>query len=188
MRPRTKARRLKSEPPRAARASNSTPAGRPIDLRCQREPEETAVAVHGRKARPRAVDPGCLVGVDPAAREALRRRLWDTREPPHVGIGDQIAYLTQPPLIENFESDSSADAFAKVVDRLLASPRYGERWGRHWLDVVRYTDSFDSRILEGDSVLECKSAFRCGGDVYPRGGGDALLGDGTRERDVRDGV
>ena len=33
------------------------------------------------------------------------------------------------------------DAFGKVVDRLLASPRYGERWGRHWLDVARYADS-----------------------------------------------
>ena len=40
-----------------------------------------------------------------------------------------------------FLSDRSPDAFAKVVDRLLASPRYGERWGRHWLDVARYADS-----------------------------------------------
>ncbi len=36
---------------------------------------------------------------------------------------------------------SDADAMAEVVDRLLASPRYGERWGRHWMDVVRYADS-----------------------------------------------
>jgi len=40
-----------------------------------------------------------------------------------------------------FLDDTSKDAFAKVVDRLLASPRYGERWGRHWLDVARYADS-----------------------------------------------
>jgi len=49
-----------------------------------------------------------------------------------------------PPTIEEvtaFEADPSSDAFAKVVDRLLASPRYGERWGRHWLDVARYADS-----------------------------------------------
>jgi len=39
-----------------------------------------------------------------------------------------------------FLKDSSPDAFAKVVDRLLASPRYGERWGRYWLDVARYSD------------------------------------------------
>ena len=36
---------------------------------------------------------------------------------------------------------TSADAFAKVVDRLLASPQYGERWGRHWLDLARYADT-----------------------------------------------
>ncbi len=44
--------------------------------------------------------------------------------------------------VDAFESDKSPtrDAFAKVVDRLLASPRYGERWGRHWLDVARYAD------------------------------------------------
>jgi hypothetical protein len=48
-----------------------------------------------------------------------------------------------PEEIASFLSDSSPDdaAFAKVVDRLLASPRFGERWARHWLDVVRYADS-----------------------------------------------
>jgi hypothetical protein len=40
-----------------------------------------------------------------------------------------------------FLQDDSPDAYAKVVDRLLASPHYGERWGRHWLDVARYADS-----------------------------------------------
>ncbi|QDU09932.1 DUF1553 domain-containing protein [Gimesia aquarii] len=43
--------------------------------------------------------------------------------------------------VEQFLKDDSPDAFAKVIDRLLASPRYGERWGRHWLDVARYADS-----------------------------------------------
>src|SRR5690606_24297216 len=37
--------------------------------------------------------------------------------------------------------DTRPDAFARVVDRLLASPHYGERWGRHWLDVARYADT-----------------------------------------------
>ena len=46
-----------------------------------------------------------------------------------------------PEEIANFLKDDSPDAFAHVVDRLLASPRYGERFGRHWLDVVRYADS-----------------------------------------------
>src|SRR5918995_756242 len=43
--------------------------------------------------------------------------------------------------IARFVNDKSADAWTKVVDRLLASPQYGERWGRHWLDVARYADS-----------------------------------------------
>jgi hypothetical protein len=43
--------------------------------------------------------------------------------------------------IQDFFADNTPQAFAKVVDRLLASPRYGERWGRHWLDVARYADS-----------------------------------------------
>ncbi len=46
-----------------------------------------------------------------------------------------------PDEVANFILDRSAGAFAKVVDRLLASPRYGERWGRHWLDVARYADT-----------------------------------------------
>ncbi|MDB6021322.1 MAG: Protein of unknown function (DUF1553)/Protein of unknown function (DUF1549)/Planctomycete, partial [Pedosphaera sp.] len=42
---------------------------------------------------------------------------------------------------EDFLNDNSPDAFAKVVDRLLASPQYGERWGRYWLDTARYSDT-----------------------------------------------
>ena len=46
-----------------------------------------------------------------------------------------------PEELSAFLDDSSPDAFARVVERLLASPRYGERWGRHWMDVVRYADT-----------------------------------------------
>jgi len=46
-----------------------------------------------------------------------------------------------PGEIAEFMADASPDAFAAVVDRLLASPRFGERWGRHWLDVARYGES-----------------------------------------------
>lgn len=49
--------------------------------------------------------------------------------------------------VEAFVDDKSADAWEKVVDRLLASPRYGERWGRHWLDVARYSED-DVRGLD----------------------------------------
>lgn len=43
--------------------------------------------------------------------------------------------------VQNFVKDDSENSFAKVIDRLLASPHYGERWGRHWLDIARYADT-----------------------------------------------
>ena len=46
-----------------------------------------------------------------------------------------------PAEIDAFVNDKAPDAWAKVIDRLLASPRYGERWGRHWLDIARYADT-----------------------------------------------
>ncbi len=49
------------------------------------------------------------------------------------------------PEVDAFLADESPEAFEKIVDRLLASPRYGERWGRHWLDVARYGDTTGRR-------------------------------------------
>lgn len=49
--------------------------------------------------------------------------------------------------LQSFLADDSPDAFEKAVDRLLASPRYGERWGRHWMDVWRYSDWFGRRYV-----------------------------------------
>jgi hypothetical protein len=53
---------------------------------------------------------------------------------------DLIGLPPTPEQIEAFGRDRSPKALANVVDQLLASPQYGERWGRHWLDVARYTD------------------------------------------------
>jgi hypothetical protein len=53
---------------------------------------------------------------------------------------DLIGLPPTPDQVDAFINDKSPDAFAKVVDQLLASPHYGERWGRHWLDVARYSD------------------------------------------------
>ncbi len=57
-----------------------------------------------------------------------------------------------PDEIDAFLSDSSPKAYEKVVERLLASPRYGERWGRHWLDLVRWAETngheFDNNKLD----------------------------------------
>ncbi len=54
---------------------------------------------------------------------------------------DLIGLLPAPEEIADFRADSSPDAYERVVDRLLASPHYGERWGRDWLDAARYADS-----------------------------------------------
>ncbi|MDA1230547.1 MAG: DUF1549 domain-containing protein, partial [Planctomycetota bacterium] len=74
------------------------------------------------------------VGVNPTAaadkQTLIRRATFDL-----IGL---------PPTSEEvaaFENDTSPDAYEKLIDRLLASPHYGERWGRHWLDVVRYADT-----------------------------------------------
>ena len=58
-----------------------------------------------------------------------------------------------PDEIEAFLGDDSRDAFEKLIDRLLASPAYGERWGRHWLDVARYADSngLDENVAQGNA-------------------------------------
>src|SRR5205823_924367 len=54
---------------------------------------------------------------------------------------DLIGLPPTPEEVAAFEADRSLDAYGKLVDRLLASPHYGERWGRHWLDVARYADN-----------------------------------------------
>ena len=72
-----------------------------------------------------------LTQAAPADRRTLLRR----------ATFDLIGLPPTPEVIDAFLADSSPTAFAKVVDRLLASPHYGERWGRHWLDVVRYADT-----------------------------------------------
>ena len=49
-----------------------------------------------------------------------------------------------PPLpneVLSFVNDPLPDAYDRLIDRLLASPRYGERWGRYWLDLARYADT-----------------------------------------------
>ncbi|MCS6866593.1 MAG: DUF1549 and DUF1553 domain-containing protein [Gemmataceae bacterium] len=66
-----------------------------------------------------------------ASREQLLRRV----------TFDLTGLPPTPEEIDAFVHDHTPDAWAKVVDRLLASPRYGERWGRHWLDLARYADT-----------------------------------------------
>jgi hypothetical protein len=73
-------------------------------------------------------------GLAPAAqadRRTLLRRL----------SFDLLGLPPTPEQVQAFEADTSPQAYEKLVDRLLASPHYGERWGRHWLDVARYADT-----------------------------------------------
>jgi hypothetical protein len=67
----------------------------------------------------------------PADKTTLLRRL-------HL---DLIGLLPQPAEVDEFVNDKNPDAVERLVDRLLASPHFGERWGRHWLDLARYADS-----------------------------------------------
>ena len=54
---------------------------------------------------------------------------------------DMLGILPKPAAVDAFLVDESPDAYERLVDELLASPRHGERWGRHWLDAARYADS-----------------------------------------------
>ena len=58
---------------------------------------------------------------------------------------DLTGLPSTPEEVDAFLADMSSNAFEKVVDRLLASPQYGERWGRHWLDIARYADTSGDR-------------------------------------------
>ncbi|MBI3210665.1 MAG: PSD1 domain-containing protein [Candidatus Solibacter usitatus] len=87
----------------------------------------------------RALQSNRLRAAPPASRQALiRRATYDLHGLPPT-----------PEEVAAFAGDKDPRAFEKLIDRLLASPRYGERWGRHWLDVVRYADTggFETDVL-----------------------------------------
>ncbi|MES2569218.1 MAG: DUF1549 and DUF1553 domain-containing protein, partial [Verrucomicrobiota bacterium] len=78
-------------------------------------------------------------GVEPAPRASkahLIRRLYF----------DLIGLPPSPEEVARFEADTSPEAWPRLVDSLLATPRYGERWARHWLDLVRYAESDGFRL------------------------------------------
>ncbi len=107
-----------------------------------------------------AIDRFILAGLEargrtpaaPADRRTLLRR----------ASFDLIGLPPTPEQVEAFVNDPSPDAFARVVERLLASPHYGERWGRHWLDVARYADYYQAKPREHGSAnkFELFEAYR----------------------------
>jgi hypothetical protein len=72
---------------------------------------------------------------------------------------DLLGLPPTPEEVEAFRADSRPDAYERLVDRLLASPRFGERWGRHWLDVAGYTDTvgFDQ---DTNTILQSEGKWR----------------------------
>ncbi|MBI4659328.1 MAG: DUF1549 domain-containing protein [Verrucomicrobia bacterium] len=91
-----------------------------------------------------------LAPAPPAERRVLIRRV----------TFDLTGLPPAPEEVDAFLSDDSSGAFARVVDRLLASPAYGERWARHWLDVVRYADYHDADPRARTASCEPLEAWR----------------------------
>ena len=75
-----------------------------------------------------------------AAKRVLARRVFL----------DVVGVPPSPEELQSFLADTAPDSYEKLVDRLLADPRYGERWGRHWLDLARYGETSG---LEGDGAI-----------------------------------
>lgn len=91
-------------------------------------------------------------GLEPspaASRRTLIRRL----------SYDLIGLPPTPEEVDAFVNDESPDAYANLVERLLASPHYGERWGRHWLDVARYADT-KGYVFEEDRFYPYSYTYR----------------------------
>jgi hypothetical protein len=100
-----------------------------------------------------------------------------------------------PKEIDDFVNDQSPDALARLIDRLLASPRYGERWGRHWLDIIHYADThgYDKdkrrlwawlfrdwviRALNQDLPYRRFVRYQLAGDVFYPGDPDGIVATG----------
>ena len=108
---------------------------------------------------------------------------------------DLLGLPPSPEEVEAFVADPAPDAYERLVDRLLASPHYGERWGRHWLDVARYADSdglesdadrptayhyrdFVIRALNDDLPYRTFVRWQLAGDEYEPDNPGALGGHG----------
>jgi hypothetical protein len=119
----------------------------------------------------------------PAARRDLIRRL----------TYDLVGLPPTPAEVEAFVTDATPDAYEKLVEHLLASPQYGEHWGRHWLDVVRFGESngyernvlidniwpfrdYIIRSFNEDKPFDQLVLEHLAGDVFGRGGPERVIG------------
>jgi len=138
--------------------------------------------------------------------DAFIRAKLDAAGLPHAALATREQLLRRvtfdltglpptPDEIDDFVRDKSPDAWEKVIDRLLASPRYGERWGRHWLDLARYADTngyeFDEprpdawryrdyviRSVNADKPFDRFAIEQIAGDEAFSGDRDALIATG----------
>ncbi len=121
----------------------------------------------------------------PADRLTLVRRLYY----------DLIGLPPTPEQVDEFVNDESPNAYERLVDKLLASPHYGEKWGRHWLDVVRYAESngyerdgpkpfawryrdYVIRSFNSDKPYDQFIREQLAGDELPSGSADAVIATG----------
>jgi len=150
-------------------------------------------AVAGRSWPGNPIDAFVLAGLEaealkpnpPAARPALIRRV----------TYDLTGLPPTPREVQEFLADTSPTAYEALVDRLLASPRYGEKWGRHWLDLVRFaeTNSYERdgrkpnawrfrdyviRAFNDDKPYDRFVREQLAGDELPDGGHDGLIATG----------
>ena len=107
---------------------------------------------------------------------------------------DLVGLPPTPAEVDAFRADRSPDAYEKLVERLLASPHYGERWGRHWLDLARYADSHGFTIdgartiwpyrdwvlrsLNNDLPFDRFVIDQLAGDLVPKATRDQLVATG----------
>ena len=126
--------------------------------------------------------------VHPADRRTLIRRV----------TLDLTGLPPTPDEVDAFVNDKSPNAYEKVVDRLLASPRYGERWGRHWLDVARYAEDdvrgldpkgrgympFDGAYVYRDWVIQAFNNDMPYGDFIKAQLAGDLLPEPRRDKDI----
>ncbi|EMI46878.1 PSD1 and planctomycete cytochrome C domain-containing protein [Rhodopirellula sp. SWK7] len=133
----------------------------------------------------RKLESAGLTPAPPASRRQLIRRAYY----------DLVGLPPTPEQVAAFVSDDSPQAYANLIDELLASPHYGEKWGRHWLDLVRYaeTNSFERdaakpfvwryrdyviRAFNDDKPYDQFLTEQLAGDELPTPTADALIATG----------
>ena len=90
-----------------------------------------------------------MIAAPQADKETLLRRVYY----------DLTGLPPTPKQIDDFVRDQSPDAYVRVIDQLLNDPGYGERWGRHWLDTARYSDTSGDLTSQADRITEYRYPF-----------------------------